>query len=71
MEDTRRNNQKILRKCTMQFEQSKADASALSLQHDKFKKFFRQRLKMINKKKSASYPTSVNVVSGASKVAEM
>ena len=54
----------------MQFEQSKADALALSLQHDKSKKNFWQRLKMINKK-SASYPTFVGGVSGASKVSEM
>ena len=54
----------------MQFEQNKADALALSLQHDKSKKNFWQKLKMINKK-SASYPTSVSGVSGASKVAEM
>ena len=54
----------------MQFEQNKADALALSLQHDKSKKNFWQRLKKINKK-SASYPTSVSGVSGASKVTEM
>ena len=54
----------------MQFEQNKADALALSLQHDKSKKNFWQKLKMINKK-SASYPTSVSGVSGASNVAEM
>ena len=54
----------------MQFEQNKADALACSLQHDKSKKNFWQRLKIINKK-SASYPTSVSGLLGASKVAEM
>ena len=54
----------------MQFKQSKVDALALSLQHDRSKKSFWQRLEMMNKK-AASYPTSVSGVSGASKVAEM
>ena len=46
----------------MEFEQNEADALALSLQHDKSKKTFWQRLK------TASYPISVSGISGARKV---